>query len=73
MGECYLELLRRHPLIEIRTDDELDRATAMINSLGGVRDPETDEYRVTLALLIERYEDDRYPMGGKSSPNEKAS
>jgi len=68
MGERYLELVRRHPLVEILTEDELDRAIAMIHSLGGIRDPETDAYRVTLAILIERYEDDRYPIGGKSSP-----
>lgn len=70
MGERYLELVRRHPLVEILTEDELDRATEMINSLGGIRDPETDAYRVTLAILIERYEDDRYPIGGGSGPAE---
>ena len=47
----------------IRTEEDLAAAFARMDELGGaaVGTPEGDELEV-LALLIEKYEDDHYPM-----------
>ncbi|MFD2190287.1 helix-turn-helix domain-containing protein [Pistricoccus aurantiacus] len=48
----------------IRNDADLDRAFARMEALWSAENgtPEADELEV-LAILIERYEDERYPIG----------
>ncbi|MBB3192625.1 helix-turn-helix domain-containing protein [Halomonas cerina] len=48
----------------IRSDADLDRAFARLEALWGVEEgtPEADELEV-LSILIERYEDEHYPIG----------
>ena len=63
-GEGYLALIRELPLRPIRTEAELDRAIAMVDALGD-RDtlaPDEHDYLLVLADLIEKYEDEQYPI-----------
>jgi HTH-type transcriptional regulator/antitoxin HigA len=60
----YLELVRRFPLRPIHNERELDRATAIINSLLD-RDRLTaaeQDYLDVLGDLVERYEDKHHPI-----------
>jgi HTH-type transcriptional regulator/antitoxin HigA len=60
----YLELVRRFPLRPIRSDEELDRAIHMIDSLID-RDhlvPEEKDYLDVLSDLVERYETVHHPI-----------
>jgi HTH-type transcriptional regulator/antitoxin HigA len=64
--DAYLDLVRAFPLRPLRSIEELDRAIAAIDALADRRDEWTaaeDDYFLVLALLIERYEDEIYPMG----------
>jgi HTH-type transcriptional regulator/antitoxin HigA len=60
----YLELVRRFPLRPIRDDDALNAATAMIDEL--LRLPELnteeDDYLDVLGDLVEKYEEQAYPI-----------
>jgi HTH-type transcriptional regulator/antitoxin HigA len=61
---AYLKLIRRFPLRPIRTDEDLDRAIAMVDSLGArIRDltPDERDYLDVLADLVEKYETERFP------------
>jgi HTH-type transcriptional regulator / antitoxin HigA len=63
-GEGYLALIRELPLRPIRTEVELDRAIAMVDVLSD-RDtlaPDEHDYLLVLADLIEKYEDEQYPI-----------
>jgi HTH-type transcriptional regulator/antitoxin HigA len=63
--ERYLELVRSHPLRPIRSEDELDRAIAMVDSLlvrGDLDDGERD-YLLVLGRLVEDYEKEAHPIG----------
>jgi HTH-type transcriptional regulator/antitoxin HigA len=58
------ELEQAVPLRPIETEDELDRAIAMIDTLcdrNELSDGEKD-YMLALSDLIEKYEDVHYPM-----------
>ena len=60
----YLALVRQLPLRPIRSDKELDRAIAMIDSLLD-RDrlsPAEQDYLDILGDLVEQYEDQAYPI-----------
>jgi hypothetical protein len=62
--DTYPDLVRAFPLRPLRSNDDHDRAIAIINALADRRDEwgtGEDDYFVVLALLIERYEDEIYP------------
>lgn len=60
----YLELIRQLPLHPIRSELELDRAIAMIDSLLDHRNrtPDEEDYLDVLSDLVERYEDEAHPL-----------
>jgi HTH-type transcriptional regulator/antitoxin HigA len=60
----YLKLIRRCPLRPIRSDEDLDRAIAMVDTLGArIKEltPDERDYLDVLADLVEKYETARYP------------
>src|SRR4051794_8628846 len=60
----YLKLIRKFPLLPIESDEDLDRAIAMVDSLASrVEDltPGERGYLSVLAALVEKYEDGRSP------------
>lgn len=60
----YLELIQRHPLRPIRTDEELDRAISMVNELIDLpaRDADEADYLDVLSDLVEKYEAEAHPI-----------
>jgi HTH-type transcriptional regulator / antitoxin HigA len=63
--DAYLDLVRAFPLRPLHSIEELDRAIAAIEALADRRDEwgaAENDYFLVLALLIERYEDEIYPM-----------
>ena len=64
-SDLYLELVRRFPLRPIRTDNELDAAIAIIDSL--LDRPnlaiEEEDYLDVLGTLVHEYESKAYPIG----------
>jgi HTH-type transcriptional regulator/antitoxin HigA len=61
----YLELIRRFPLRPLRSDEDLDRAIAMVDELTDRLDTLAEEerdYLDVLSDLIERYEDEHVPI-----------
>jgi HTH-type transcriptional regulator/antitoxin HigA len=63
-GDLYLELVRRFPLRPIRSEEELDRAIAVIDSLID-RDelsPDEQDYLDILGDIVERYETEHHPL-----------
>jgi HTH-type transcriptional regulator/antitoxin HigA len=60
----YLRLIDRFPLRPLRSDEELDRAVALVDELLDRRDldPGEQDYLDTLALLVERYENEAHPI-----------
>ena len=60
----YLDLINLHPLRPIRSDVELDRANALLETLLDLKEPTTDEadYLEVLGTLIERYEAEAHPI-----------
>ena len=64
VGDGYFELVRQFPLRPIRSDEEMDEAVRMVDSLLDRRDlaPEEEDYLDVLGDLIERYESDAHPM-----------
>lgn len=60
----YLKLVHAFPLRPIRTEAELDQATAMMDALSDRAElaPEERDYWAVLAGLIEEYEDEFYPI-----------
>src|SRR5437899_9006113 len=65
----YLDLVRQFLLRPIRSEKELDRAIAMINSLLD-RDrlsPAEEDYPDVLGGLVERYEDKHHPSSGAAA------
>jgi HTH-type transcriptional regulator/antitoxin HigA len=60
----YLELIRRFPLRPIRTDEELDEAVRVIDSLlsEDALAPEEQDYLDVLGGLVERYEAEAHPV-----------
>lgn len=64
VGDRYLELIRQHPLRPIRSEDELVRAIAIIDSLID-RDelaPDEEDYLDILGDIVEKYETEHHPM-----------
>jgi HTH-type transcriptional regulator / antitoxin HigA len=64
VGSAYLELVSQFPLRPIRSDTELDRAIAVINSLIRREDlaPDEEDYLDVLSDLVEKYEAEQHPM-----------
>jgi HTH-type transcriptional regulator/antitoxin HigA len=64
VSPSYLKLIRRFPLRPIRTEEELDRAIAVIDSLvcrvKGLT-PEEADYLDVLGDLVEKFESASYP------------
>jgi HTH-type transcriptional regulator / antitoxin HigA len=64
VSPLYLKLIRRFPLRPIRTEEELDRAIAMVDSLVVRMDDLTkdeQDYLDVLSDLVEKYESEIYP------------
>jgi HTH-type transcriptional regulator/antitoxin HigA len=64
VSPLYLKLIRKHPLRPIRTEEELDRAIAVVNSLvARVNNltPDERDYLEVLSDLVEKYETESYP------------
>jgi HTH-type transcriptional regulator / antitoxin HigA len=64
VGDRYFELIKRFPLRLIRSDAELDRAIAVVDSLID-RDSlvsDEDDYLDVLGDLVEKYESENHPM-----------
>jgi len=63
-GSRYLDLVREVPLRPIRSENELDRAISMIDSLldQEKRDSDEEDYLDVLSDLVEKYEDEHDPM-----------
>jgi len=62
----YFELVNRFPLRPIRSDEELDRAIAVVDELTDrdeLGEGEAD-YLDVLGDLIEKYEDEAHPIAG---------
>lgn len=61
----YLDLVKRFPLLSIRTDEELDSAIKVIDELLKIRDPSQAEelYLDALSDLVKAYEDIHHPIG----------
>jgi HTH-type transcriptional regulator / antitoxin HigA len=60
----YLALIQSFPLRPIRSETDLDRAVAMIDTLSDREQlaPDEQDYLLVLATLIERYEDEHHPV-----------
>jgi len=60
----YLDLINLHPLRPIRSDEELDRAVALVDELLNLqeRTPNEADYLEVLGNLIERYENEAHPI-----------
>jgi HTH-type transcriptional regulator/antitoxin HigA len=64
VGDRYLELIRRFPLRPIRSEEELDRAIAVIDSLIDRDDlsPDEQDYLDILGDITEKYETEHHPL-----------
>jgi HTH-type transcriptional regulator/antitoxin HigA len=64
LGKSYLDLLKRFPLLSIRSEEEYDRATAVAQTLMGRDDLNSDQARYldTLITLISAYEAKEYDL-----------
>jgi len=64
LPDSYLELIRQFPLRPIRSDDELDQAIGIIDSLLDREslDLAEEDYLEVLSDLVERYETEVYPI-----------
>jgi len=62
-GDRYLDLVRRLPLRPIRSEADLDRAVAMVESLAKRDDLDADEmdYLDVLGDLVSKYEAEHHP------------
>lgn len=64
-GDSYLALVREYPLHPIRSDEDLDRAIEVLDSLLARKEPpdaQERDYLETLIVLIGLYEDEHVPM-----------
>jgi HTH-type transcriptional regulator/antitoxin HigA len=65
-----LALVRAHPLLPLRSEEELDAALGLIDRLLA-RDPPPDAgeeaYLEALAVLVQAYEDEHYPLPAVSA------
>jgi HTH-type transcriptional regulator/antitoxin HigA len=62
--DVYLDLIRKLPLRPIESEEELDRAIAVIDSLIDKKklSPAEDDYLDVLSDLVEKYETVHYPI-----------
>ncbi|MEM8496065.1 MAG: hypothetical protein AAF663_11845 [Planctomycetota bacterium] len=74
ISEAYLDLIRRHPLQPIRNDTEMKAAEQFMERETyayehSEREPEADVrgYFDALAILLEAYYDEHYPMPSLAS------
>ena len=63
-GDVYLELVRSFPLRPLRSDQDLERAIVVINSLIDRKtlSPGEEDYLDVLGDLVEKYETEHHPM-----------
>lgn len=63
--EAYFGLVRAFPLVPIQSDEELDRAIAVINSLldKPSLSPGEQGHLDVLSDLVEKYESTEHPLG----------
>jgi HTH-type transcriptional regulator / antitoxin HigA len=68
VGDLYFALIRRFPLRPIRSDEELDRAVAVVDALLDRDDLAAEErdYLEVLGDLVEKYETENHPLPGVS-------
>ena len=64
LGKSYLDLLKRFPLLVIRSEEEYDRATTVAQDLMGRDDLDEDQSRYldTIIALISAYESKEYDL-----------
>lgn len=64
LQDRYVELIRQFPLRPIRSDNELDEAIRVVDSLVGrsALAPEEQDYLLVLSDLVERYEAEAHPI-----------
>ena len=64
LKDRYLELIRQFPLRPVRSDEELDDAIRVIDSLLSKQAlvPEEQDYLDVLSDLVERYEAEAHPI-----------
>jgi len=64
VGNEYFQLVRRFPLRPIRSEQELDEATRVIDELIAheQRSPGADDYLDVLSDLVEKYENEHHPV-----------
>jgi HTH-type transcriptional regulator/antitoxin HigA len=68
-GEKYMALVRSFPLRPIRTEGENERAIALVSTLGSRRlDRDERDYLAVLIGLIEKFEEEHYPMPAVRGP-----
>lgn len=62
--DLYFDLVRRFPLRPIRSDEELDEAIRMVDSLldRPKLAPEEEDYLEVLGDLVKQYETEAHPM-----------
>ena len=71
IGDTYMDLLRRHPLKAIKSDDEHARATEVISGLlGRELNSGAADYLDALLVLVNKYEDEHHTPGGSLTPRE---
>jgi HTH-type transcriptional regulator/antitoxin HigA len=64
-ADTYMELITRFPLKPLKSDDQHQRAVAIIGELMGRKlDAGTSDYLDTLILLTNKYEDDHHTPNG---------
>jgi HTH-type transcriptional regulator / antitoxin HigA len=64
-SDRYLDLVREYSLRVIRSEEEYDRAIAILNRLsdrGSHRSPDETEYLLAMAVFVEKYEEEHYPI-----------
>jgi HTH-type transcriptional regulator / antitoxin HigA len=64
-SDRYLDLVRLCPLRILRTEEEYDHAIDTLNYLSdrcNDRAPDEMEYLLALAVFVEKYEDEHYPI-----------
>jgi len=66
--DAYLALVDRFPLVPIHGERHLNQAITIIDELTGreALAPGEEQYLEVLSDLIERYEEERHPIGGAS-------
>ena len=68
-GEKYLALVRDFPLRPIRTEKENEQAIAVVSALGSrPLAPDERDYLAVLVGLIEKFEEEHYPMPRCTAP-----